>query len=91
MSTPVLCVGIGGSNACGSVIRKSQKHLLFCILTLPLLFMNLCFVRTENCSTDHCIAARELTVANIRALSSWICNLWSEACQATKKGGQVNI
>lgn len=91
LSTPVLCVCIGRSKACGSVIRKSQKHLLVAILTLPLMFMKLCFVSTENCSVNHRVAAGQLTVADIRTLTSWICNLWCEACRATAKVVQAKI
>lgn len=90
LSTPVLCVGIGRSEACGSVVRKSQKQLLIGILTPPFMLMELAFVRTENCSTNHRVAAGQLTVAHIRPLASWVGHWWTEACHTTK-GGQGKI
>lgn len=80
---PVLSVCRGRPKTCGSVIRKSQELLPFCVLTpLPSMYMESCFVGTEDSSTHHPTAEGQFPGPNVRLWSGWIGHCWSDACKA---------
>ncbi len=64
---PVLSVCRGRPDARGSVIRKSQELLPLCVLIpLPAMYVESCFVGTEDSSACHPTTASQFAGPNVR-------------------------